>query len=82
MYEVPRQDARPGCRDVWVITLAVFAVILPIVGAIIAILGALTATFVLFTIHPALALIPIALTAAAIFAFARWERERFKPPGL
>ncbi len=82
MYEVPKQDARPGCRDVWVITLAVFAVILPIVGVIIALLGALIATFVLLTIHPALALIPIALTAAAIFAFMRWERQRFKPPGL
>ena len=82
MYEVPKQDARPGCRDVWVLTLAVFAVILPIVGVIIALLGAITATFVLFTIHPALALIPIALTAAAIYAFARWDRGRFKPPGL
>ena len=82
MFEVPKQDARPGCRDVWVITLAVFAVILPIVGVVIAILGALTATFVLFTVHPALALIPIVVVAAVIFAFARWERERFKPPGL
>ena len=82
MYEVPRQDAQPGCRDVWVITLAVFAVILPIVGVVIAILGALTATFVLFTVHPALALIPIVVVAAVIFVFARWERERFKPPGL
>lgn len=82
MYEVPRQEAKPGCRDVWVITLAVFAVILPILGAIIALLSAVTAAFVLFTIHPALALIPILVVTAGIFAFARWERERFKPPGL
>ena len=81
MYEVPRQDAQPGCRDVWVITLAVFAVILPILGAIIALLSAVTAAFVLFTIHPALALIPILVVTAGIFAFVRWEREHFKPPG-
>ena len=82
MYEVPQQDQRPGCRDVWVITLAVFAVILPVVGALIAVIGAMTAVFVLFTIHPALALIPIALMIAGIFAFAHWERRRFRPPGL
>ncbi len=82
MYEVPRQEVKPGCRDAWVLTLAVFAVILPIVGVIIAILGALTATFVLFTVHPALALLPLAVMVLGIYAFARWERERFKPPGL
>ncbi len=82
MYEVPRQDARPGCRDVWVISLAVFAVILPILGVIITLLSAVTAAFILFTIQPALALIPIAVVTAGIFAFVRWERGRFKPPGL
>jgi uncharacterized membrane protein len=81
MYEVP-QESKPGCRDVWVISLAVFAVILPIVGVMLALLGAITATFVLFTIHPALALIPIGLSAAGIGAFVLWERNRFKPPGL
>ena len=68
MYEVPKQDA-PGCRDVWVMSLAVFGVILPILGVIIALLSAVTAAFILFTIQPALALIPIALMAAGIFAF-------------
>ena len=82
MYEVPKPEAKPGCRDVWVITLAVFAVILPIVGVMLAFLGALTAAFVLFTIHPALALIPIVLVAVLIYAFVRWERGNVTPPGL
>ncbi len=82
MYEVPTQESRPGCRDVWVITVAVFSVILPIVLVMIALLAALTAAVVLFTIQPALALIPIALAAGGIYAFVRWERSRFRPPGL
>ena len=82
MYEVPKQEERPGCRDVWVITLAVFAVILPVVFAMIALLGGVTLAFVLFTVHPALALIPIAVMVAGMYAFARWEQTRFRPPGL
>lgn len=81
MYEVPQQEQRPGCRDVWVLTLAVFAIILPIVGAMIALLGAITLAFVLFTVHPSLALIPLALMGVGIYAFSRWEQGRYKPPG-
>ena len=82
MYEVPQQEQRPGCRDVWVITIAVFAVILPIIGVMIALLGGITLAFVLFTVHPALALVPLAVMAVGIYAFARWEQGRFRPPGL
>ena len=81
MYEVSQQEQRPGCRDAWVISMAVFAIILPIVGAMIVLLGAITLAFVLFTVHPSLALIPLALMGAGIYAFARWEQGRFKPPG-
>ncbi len=82
MYEVPQQEQRPGCRDVWVISLAVFAIILPVVGAMIALLGGITLAFVLFTMHPALGLIPLAVMAGGIYVFARWEQGRFRPPGL
>ena len=64
------------------ITLAVFAVILPVVFALLALLGALTLAFVLFTVHPALALMPLAAMVIGIYAFARWEQKRFRPPGL
>ncbi len=82
MYEVPQQDQRPGCRDAWIITLAVFAVILPVMFALLALVGALTLAFVLFTVHPALALIPLVLMVIGIYAFARWEQNRYKPPGI
>ncbi len=81
MYEVPQQDQRPGCRDAWVITVAVFAVVLPVMFALLALVGALTLAFVLFTVYPALALIPLAAMVIGIYAFARWEQKRFRPPG-
>ncbi|MCH8008295.1 MAG: hypothetical protein IIC91_05465 [Chloroflexi bacterium] len=82
MYEVPQQDQRPGCRDVWVITLSVFAVILPVMLAMMALLGGVVLAFVLLTVHPALALIPIAVIVLAVYAFARWDQKRDRPPGL
>ena len=82
MYEVPQQDQRPGCRDVWVITLSVFAVILPVMLALMALLGGVVLAFVLLTVHPALALIPIAVIILAVYAFARWDQKRDRPPGL
>ncbi|MCH8162359.1 MAG: hypothetical protein IIB88_10760 [Chloroflexi bacterium] len=82
MYEVPQQDQRPGCRDVWVIALAMFAVILPVMLAMMALLGGVVLAFVLLTVHPALALIPIAVIVLAVYAFARWDQKRDRPPGL
>lgn len=82
MYEVPQQEQRPGCRDAWVITLAVFAVILPVLLAILALLAGVTIAFVLFTVHPALALIPLAVMGLAVYAFSRWDQNRNRPPGL
>ncbi len=82
MYEVPQQDQRPGCRDAWVITLAVFAVILPIMFVLLALLAGITLAFVLFFVHPALALIPLAAIALAVYAFSRWDQSKNKPTGL
>lgn len=82
MYEVPQQETRPGCRDAWVLTLAVFAVVLPVVAVCIALLAALAAAVFLFAVHPALALVPVAVAAGAVYAFARWEQGRFRPPNL
>lgn len=82
MYEVPKQDQGPGCRDAWVITLAMFSVILPVMLAMLGLLAGVTIAFVLFTIHPALALIPLGVMALVVYAFARWDQSRSKPPGL
>jgi hypothetical protein len=76
------EDKPPGCLETLVIMRAVFAVIMPAVIAMIAVMVDVAAIFVLFTKHPALALIPVALTILAIWLFARWEQRRFRPPGV
>lgn len=78
----PPKEERPGCLDALIITRAVFAVLVWPLLAIIAVLADVGITWILFTVYPALALIPIALTAAAIWLYARWEQRRFRPPGL
>lgn len=80
MYEPPRQEDAPGCRDTLVLTRAVFAVILLPVLALIVLLGVLGGALFLFSIHPALALLPVAAIVVAIFLFAQWERRNIRPP--
>lgn len=82
MYEPPRQEEPGGCRETWLLTRAAFAVLLPPLLALAGILGALVAVLILLTVHPALALLPIAAVAAAVYLFARWERGRFRPPDI
>ena len=76
----PQDEKPPGCLDVLVITRAVFGVImwpaLVFLGAILAVGG----VFWAFSIHPALALVPIAGLIAAVFAYARWEQRHYRPP--
>ena len=82
-YEQTPPDNEPGgCLDVLVITRAVFGILLwPVIAMFVVILD-LIVTFWLFTTSPALALIPIAITVAAVAAFARWDQHRFRPPDL
>ncbi|HEX5478865.1 MAG TPA: hypothetical protein VFY79_04015 [Dehalococcoidia bacterium] len=81
-YHEPPEDQPPGCLDV----LALSRSMLGMVGLLLAVLlvagGDIVATFVLFGIHPALALITIIPTVVAIWLYARWERRHFRPPGL
>lgn len=81
VYEPPRQVEPGGCRETWVITRAVFAVLLPIMLVLIGLLGMVVIAVALFAVHPALALLPVAGFVLAVFVYARWERERFRPPG-
>jgi hypothetical protein len=80
MYETPRGEEPGGCRETWVLTLAAFAVLMPPLLALAAVLGALVAVLILLTVHPALALLPIAALVVSIYLFARWEQRRFRPP--
>ena len=84
MYYQDREPAEkpPGCLDALAITRAIFAVLFWPMLAIIIVVADLAATFVLFTMHPALALVTIVPTAVAIWLFAKWEQRHFRPPGL
>jgi hypothetical protein len=68
--------------DALVITRVVFSMILPVVLAMIVLLVDIAAVVILYAQHPALALIPIALTAVGIWLFARWEQRHFRPPEM
>ena len=81
--ERPTQEEKPpGCLDALLITRAVFGVLMWPVLALFAVLADLGVIFYVFTIHPALALIPLALSGAGPWLFAKWEQKRFRPPGL
>ena len=81
-YHEPPGEQPPGCMD----ALALSRGMLSIVGvflAVLVVIGAdIVATFVLFGIHPALALVTIIPTVCVIWLYARWEQRRFRPPGL
>ena len=82
MYEPPRQDEPGGCRETWALTRAAFAVLAVPFLAMIGVMGVVVAIVILFAIHPALALLPIAALVGAVYLFARWEQGRFRPPGV
>ena len=74
------EEKPPGCIDVLVVTRAVFSVLLwPLLALFIFVLD-VAVIFWTFAVHPALALVPIALTAIGIWLFARWEQRRARPP--
>jgi len=77
----PQQEPH-GCLEVWVLTRAAFGVLLWPLLALIGFVLAVVLVLYLFTVHPALALIPVAAIAVALYLFARWEQRHFRPPGM
>ncbi len=75
----PQEDKGPGCLDALVITRVVFGLLFWPVAAILLVLGDLAVAFYLFTVHPALALIPVALAGVAVWLLARWDQNRHDP---
>ena len=72
-------DPKPGCLDVFVITRVVLGLLFwPLAGIMGVVLGLGIALY-LFTVHPALALIPVAIGAAVIYLLARWDQRRSTP---
>jgi len=76
------EERGAGCLEALIITRAVFAVLIWPMLAIFAVIGFVAALWLSFTVHPALALIPVGLATGALWLFARWEQRRFRPPGL
>ena len=74
------EEKPPGCLDVIVITRAVLGLLLPPVAALMFVVLDIAIIIWLLTVHPALTLIPIALTGVAIWLFARWDQNRERPP--
>jgi hypothetical protein len=74
------REKPPGCLDVLVITRAVFGVLIWPIAVMFAVVLDVGITFYLYTAQPLLALIPIAVTGGAVWAFTRWERRRYLPP--
>lgn len=78
----PDKEQPPGCLDALLITRAVFGVMMwPVLAMVLVVVDA-GVIFHLYSLHPGLALIPIGMTAGALWLFARWEQKRFRPPGL
>ena len=75
----PRAPKEPsGCFQSLLITRAIFAILaipmLLIGGALMATLF----TLYLFTVNPALALIPLSIGVVGVYALARWEKARIE----
>jgi hypothetical protein len=83
-YEQPPDDREkpPGCLEALFITRAVFGVILIPFVLMLSVIIDVAIAFLLYGIHPALALIPLALTIAGVWAYARWEQHKFRPPDM
>lgn len=74
------RDKPPGCLDAIAITRAIFGVLAWPVAVMFVVIFDLSVTFYLYATRPVLALIPVLITAAAIWVFVRWEQHRFRPP--
>jgi hypothetical protein len=68
--------------EVWTLSRIVYGILfwpfLALVGVLLAVFG----TFVLYTVHPAFALLAILAVAAVIGALAWWETHRVPPSGV
>lgn len=76
----PPEEERGGCREVFVLTRAVFAVLLVPVGILIGAVTVLALLIYLFGRSTLLGLAGLALIVLAIAAYARWEQDHFRGP--
>jgi hypothetical protein len=82
MYEPQRQAEDGGCRETLLLTRAVFGVLGPPLAVAIVVVLLVGFAIFLYSRHPALALIPIAVLVIGALLFARWDQRRHRPPEL
>ena len=68
--------------EFWVLTRAVYGIILWPVLALVALILGLLGLFYLFATHWALGLLALGILALAVGAFAWWDSHRPLPPNL
>jgi len=76
----PPEEQRPGCLEALLITRIVFGVLFWPMVLLFGVLLDASLIFLLYVTNAPLALIPIAVTGAAIWLFSRWEQRRHRPP--
>lgn len=73
-------DKPPGCLDTLIVIRIVMGFLLIPLGAILGVFGLFSLAFWLFTIHPALALLPVIAGVGALLLVERWYDKRRSPP--
>lgn len=71
--------SKPGCLDALVMTRVVLGLLFWPMAGIMGVVMGLGLALYLFTVHPALALIPVAIGIAVIYLLARWDQRRSTP---
>ena len=74
MYEQQPGPEPGGCRETLMLTRVAFSVLIPPLAAIAAVLVLVIVSFVLFTTHPLLVLLPLIPVAGALVWIARRDR--------
>ena len=75
-------DANLGCLDALVISKVVLQVLFWPIAALLLVILDVGFAFYLYSIHPALVLVPVAITTAGIYLLARWDQQRHLPENL
>jgi hypothetical protein len=80
--KAPEPEKEPGgCMEVLIITRAVFGILALPLGLMVGVILAIVVIVALFSTNTLLGLVGLAVIAAAIAGYARWERRKFRSGG-
>jgi hypothetical protein len=78
--EPPPEEEKTGCGDVWLLTRAAFGILLIPLGLLICALVVIGVLVALFSKGPLFGLAGVAVLAAGVVAYVRWEGHHFRAP--